>query len=649
MCFVIFCILYYHMFSMFKNLFIFLAIGFLTLSPRVCTLWAQNTSEEHIKAELLKAQELSYSNFDEAITTLTNAYLYTKEHEIPLLTAEVLYTAGWIYYVKGMYDESLTHFVEGRNLFREQGDYTGEGKALMGNGLVIQALDRHKEAIAIFSEVMKIYDAHQLEEKKAAVFINLSISYIEQREFDKASEVLEEARKLAERNNLTGILHHYHNKSGEVAFQIKDFDSAIKHHQAVLDDSQEANAWEKSYAYAGLAQSHLALKNFELAEEYALEAMSFAKGSQSIWDLERNSAILSSVYAARGNSERAYEALKENQRYRDSLYDIKTTQQINVMRLEEKEIENQQLTAAMELKETELNSKRTQLIALGVFALLLVLILFLTWKNYKQKARFAEELHQKNRVIETNQATLLKRNNALSKLDEHKNKLFTIISHDLRSPISSIRQVLVLAESGLVSPEEFAKLTGDLKKQTDATLVMIDNLLKWSHSQLEGVLINPSQVDLVEIVSIVLETYSAGAELKDIHLTHTRQKDLPFILVDAGHLSVILHNLISNALKFTPSGKRIELSYEQQSAWVKLIIADEGTGMSAEKLNEIKSNQEQILSKVGTEMEIGTGLGLMVVKQFLELNDATLEIESVPGKGSTFVVCFKKAPVDPGL
>lgn len=638
--------------SMFKNLFIVLVIGFLSLSPEVCELVAQqNSEEEYIKAELLRAQELAYSNFDDAITTLTDAYLYTKDHKTPLLTAEVLYTAGWIYYVKGMYDESLTHFVEARNLFREQEDFASEGKSLMGNGLVIQALDRHKEAISIFNQVLKIYEQHQVEEKKAAAYINLSISYIEQKEFAEATRVLEEARKFAERYELTSILHHYHNKSGEIAYQTDEFDTAIQHHLAVLNDAdtKEANAWEKSYAYAGLAQAYLAKGNFRLAETNALQAMEYARGSQSIWDLERNSAILASVYEARGESQKAYESLRENQRYRDSLYNIKTAQQVNVMHLEEKELENQRLTADMELKETELQSKRIQIIALGVFALLLVLILFLTWKNYKQKGRFAEELRQKNRVIEANQATLVKRNDALSTLDEHKNKLFTIISHDLRSPISSIQQTLVLAEADLIGPEEFAKLTGDLKKQTDATLVMIDNLLQWSHSQLDGVLVNRSAIDLSETVSAILSTYEAGAAFKDIKLKHHKPEGLPRILVDAGHLSVILHNLISNALKFTAEGKKIELDYEQQADELTLKIIDEGIGMNAEKLQEIKSNQEQILSKVGTALETGTGLGLMVVKQFLELNEATFDIQSTPGKGSTFFVSFKTVPADTDL
>ncbi len=634
---------------MVKEFILLVLFSFLGQAPKVSPIWAQQSDAEYIKAEIQKAQELSYSNFNEALAKLSEAYEFTQEHESPALTAEVLYTAGWIYYVKGMYDESLTHFLDARDIFRSVEDYSGLAKSFMGNGLVIQALDRHQEAINIFNQVLKIYDDHDLDQKKGAAFINLSISYIELEEFEEAKQVLEEARLRAERYDLKGILHYYHNKSGEVAYQTGNYDKAILHHQTVLKDSIESNAWEKSYAYAGLAQTHLALGNLQLAEDYALQAMEYARGSQSIWDLERNSAILAAVYEAEAKTTKAFEALKDNLRYRDSLYNIKTTQQVNVMHLEEKELENKRLSAEVVLKETDLKSKKYQIAALGVFVVLLVLVVFLLWKNYKQRGRFAEELRQKNRVIETNQATLLKRNDALSKLDEHKNKLFTIISHDLRSPISSVQQTLKMVEEGLLSAEDSANLNKDLKKQVDATLIMIDNLLQWSHSQLDGVLVNRSKVDLVDTVSTILNTYKAGATFKDIVLNHRKQKNLPPIWVDPGHLSVILHNLISNALKFTPEGKMIELRYDQKPGGLELIIEDEGTGMSAEKLQQIKSNQEQILSKVGTALEAGTGLGLMVVKQFLELNEATLEIESLPGQGSTFSICFKIAPKDAGL
>ena len=105
-----------------------------------------------------------------------------------LMRAEVLYTAGWIYYVKGLYEDSLTHFLDALTIYREENDYGGEGKSLMGNGLVIQAIDRHREAISIFNKVLNLYDLHELEEKKASVYINLSISYIEQKNLTKLNK-----------------------------------------------------------------------------------------------------------------------------------------------------------------------------------------------------------------------------------------------------------------------------------------------------------------------------------------------------------------------------------------------------------------------------------------------------------------------------
>ena len=100
--------------------------------------------------------------------------------------------------------------------------------------------------------------------------------------------------------------------------------------------------------------------------------------------------------------------------------------------------------------------------------------------------------------------------------------------------------------------------------------------------------------------------------------------------------------MISNALKFTHKGKYIFIKYEIEEDYVNLIIIDQGTGISKGKLEELKRSQEQILSKLGTAMETGTGLGLMMVKQFLELNEAKLDITSNPEEGTEFRISFKK-------
>ena len=626
-----------------KNLIVFFFIAFNFFYGFSTNLIGQETEVDSIKAQLSEAKELVYDDFPAALKLLKSAYDSSIDLDNVLITAEVLNTSGWLYYIKGKYDESLSHYIDAQALFSENNDQVGFARTLMGEGLVLQAIDRHKEALDIFDQVLNIYKELQTPSLEGAVFINMAISYIELKEYKRAEEVLEQAYGIAEQYDLTGIMHHYYNKAGEVAFQRGHYKKAIEKHRYILNDTTQANNWEKSYAHAGLAQAYLKLGEIKRAEENALRAINYAKSSESLWDLERNTAILAQIYEAQNRSREAYNQLIINQKYRDSLYDIKTAQQVNVMQLEEKELENKRLNSEVALKETELRSTRLELVGLISFVLLLLLILFLLWKNYRQKGIYTEELRQKSKTITRNNEIILKRNIALDKLNANKDKLFTIISHDLRSPISSIQQILTMTEDEMISPQDAKALNSELKNQVNATLVMIDNLLQWSHSQLDGVLVNPVSVDLPLCVVEVLKTYQASANFKDIKIEHVEQDFVPRIQVDAGHLSVILHNLISNALKFTYSGKQISLNYQIEEDFVTLIIIDQGTGIAQEKLEQLKLSQEQILSKIGTAMETGTGLGLMMVKQFLELNEALFDVISNPGEGTEFRISFKKA------
>ena len=602
----------------------------------------QDADVNHIKQQIEDSKELAYEDFPGALKSLKLAYNSSITINDSLLTGEVLYAFGWIYYIKGKYDESLSHFLDALVIFRAIKKEVGIAKSLIGQGLVIQAIDRHKEALEVFDQVLNIYEKIESPELTGAVYINQGISYLELKDYKNAEEVLDKAFKVAQKYDLTGIKHHYYNKAGEVAFQNGNYKRALAFHQNILKDSADANSWEKSYAHAGLAQTYLKLGASNRAEKSALQSIVYAQRSESLWDLERNTAILAEVYAAQKNLKKAYTQLKINQKYRDSLYDIKTAQQVNIMQLAEKELENKRLNSEVLLKENELVQTRLQLFGLILLTGLLLLVLFLLWKNSRQKEVFTEELRHKSELIQRNHEIILKRNIALDKLNANKDKLFAIISHDLRSPILSIQQLLTMSDAKMISSKDTKYLNDELKKQVDGTLMMIDNLLQWSHSQLDGVLVNPIAVDLPSAVLNVLEIYRAAANFKDIKIEVDEPDFIPKIKVDAGHLSVILHNLISNALKFTHKGKYIFIKYEIEEDYVNLIIIDQGTGISKGKLEELKRSQEQILSKLGTAMETGTGLGLMMVKQFLELNEAKLDITSNPEEGTEFRISFKK-------
>ncbi len=316
---------------------------------------------------------------------------------------------------------------------------------------------------------------------------------------------------------------------------------------------------------------------------------------------------------------------------------------INTQQLEGEESDNLRLQTEKEVAEKQLFINRIFIAAL-VLVILFLLVLALQFRNNsRQKEKFNAELKEKNRTILEQNHIISQQNEELSDINEAKNRLFSILSHDLRSPIGSLQQLLELMKSGDFTPEEQSGLLDEMLIQVTGTSSMLQNLLHWANSQLEGDKVNFEPVDIPTKVSRVVAAYYLLAKSKNIHIIQEEPVDLPEILVDTGHVLVILHNLLSNALKYTLEEGEIKISYEVKDERVLLKILDGGLGISEEKIQEIKNFNNRMISQIGTGMETGTGIGLMLVKHFLSINRATLDIKSYQGKGSEFIVSFEKA------
>lgn len=285
-----------------------------------------------------------------------------------------------------------------------------------------------------------------------------------------------------------------------------------------------------------------------------------------------------------------------------------------------------------------------RLIILGLLIIGASFTAFFLWRLqfYKQKQFLTDKLKHQNELITTQNELISKRNKELSELDQHKNKLFSILSHDLKSPLAAIQQLLELMKSEEFSQEELTTLLDEMLLQVSATSTMLKNLLHWASSQMEGANLTIERLQLPIHVSKVIDAYGLVAKSKNIKILHHNPELIEDIYIDKAHLSIILQNVISNAIKFSPLNETINVFYKDTSDRVKLIVEDNGQGMSSERIAQIKNAKNKMISEVGTKMEIGTGLGMLVVNQFLSMNRATLDIESILGKGSRFIIGFQK-------
>lgn len=260
-----------------------------------------------------------------------------------------------------------------------------------------------------------------------------------------------------------------------------------------------------------------------------------------------------------------------------------------------------------------------------------LLLAFIGLLYYRKEQVFFEK------GLQESQLKLEKKNSELEESNTTKEKLFSIIAHDLRSPIAQLRNTLDLLNKQLVSPEEFNKLVEHISLNVKQLQGGLDNLLKWSNSQLQGIEVNPEKVDFTKISKQIISMMQAEIENKSIQLNI--QSEGGPIWADPDHLQLVLRNLLSNAVKYSYKGGAITIHHYTRNHEVMISIADEGDGMDKAFREHIFS-AANIISKRGTLNEKGTGLGLKLCKEFVEKNNGRIWVEENTPKGSIFFVSF---------
>ncbi len=220
-----------------------------------------------------------------------------------------------------------------------------------------------------------------------------------------------------------------------------------------------------------------------------------------------------------------------------------------------------------------------------------------------------------------------------------KDKVFSIISHDLRGPISTNKSIvdLVVNEFDKISKEEIYKLMDSYKPTADATYFLLENLLSWSRSQMGKISYNPGLNPVNSIVQENMELYSSHAKLKGIRLINKVQPDL-IGYFDKTMLDIVIRNLISNALKFTSDKGEVKIKSSIGGNFIYLSVSDTGVGIPKSQLKNIFGDLDSNkITSAGTNNEKGAGLGLVLCKEFVELNGGEIQVISREGEGSTFM------------
>lgn len=260
-------------------------------------------------------------------------------------------------------------------------------------------------------------------------------------------------------------------------------------------------------------------------------------------------------------------------------------------------------------------------------------------KNEVLQEKNQEILHQSGKIrIHTER--LKQQASQLKELNSLKNKMFSIISHDLKAPIYGLRTLFNNVREKKMSVTELKNTVPEIQNELNYVVGMMDNLLQWAKSQMQSNAVNPQKLDLNESIQEVLHLMNQQAKLKQIIIANETPESA-FSHGDKDMISLVLRNLVSNAIKFTPEKGKISVGVSEHDSFVEVYVKDSGTGISPEAMKKINSND--FYTTKGTASESGTGLGLMLCKEFLARNGSQLHIESRPGGGSIFSFSLLKS------
>lgn len=437
-------------------------------------------------------------------------------------------------------------------------------------------------------------------------------------------------RKIHDRANEAASL----NAVGELYLGMKNYDRALANHVAALAIRRalkDKDAVAESYNNIGVLYHHQknykrAIANLQLGLKAALESHS------QIQEL-RSYEYLGLGYNEVGDYKKALEYKSLFVALNELLLNDKNEQKLverqNRYVIDKKETQIDELEVDKEKKTKEIQEQKQFRNILIVFIALILVIVALIFYLYIQKQRSNKVLKEANDKVQL-------QNIELQNLNATKDKFFSIISHDLKGPLNSLTSFsgLLINHTESLSKEEIQMLAKDLDKSIKNLFALLENLLEWSRSQTGNIEFKPEGFDMVSLLEENQELLNAQAGHKKIKIV-SETADPVFVVAHRNSVNTVVRNLISNAIKFTPEGGTVTLRSHKSKKDLIVSIADTGVGMTKEIISKLFRIETKHSTK-GTANEKGTGLGLILCKDFIEKNGGQILVESEAGKGSVF-------------
>ena len=616
-------------------LLIFSALANLVKAQNIDSLKAVLTKTKYPEQRSIILKKLAWVNrnvnLKVALDYAHEALELSKKTNNRKLEAEVMRIIG-VMYLHFVYHSEGLDWTQRALLISQEIDFD-EGVAFCYDSFGVTYYYQKKYAVAqkYFEDALKIFEKINNVEGLGYTYTHLSWIYREQGKYEYAIEVVQKSLEARKKfgdirlfaNTLRDIAQIYDRKGEqETALSYMWQSIAImekvpnkpfidEHYQAI------ANIWYKNNPDSALYYAQLAYK-------YAHQRND-RRQKVNIYELYYK------IYNDRKDYEHALFYERLHYQYKDSVYsdNIDRNNASLAAKFEYQEREKV-LIAQQKQRQAEDNlqiqHQKWVIYTISFGILFLSIFSAILYRNWLEKQRL-------NKILDTQNIALAKQAAYLEEVNLFKDKLFFIISHDLRAPLGQVQSVLEILENGLLETEEFLKILPKLLQNVVITMDFLDNLLFWAKTQIQGQYVDRQYFDVCELVEKNIVLFEPSAANKEIALT-CQQEQVQTAFADKNMTNLIIRNLINNAIKFCNKNDEIKIFITENNNFLQILIADTGVGIAKENAGKLLSNKH--FSSKGTNGEKGTGLGLKLCRDFVQKNGGELWFESEVGKGSKF-------------
>jgi len=585
--------------------------------------------------------------YTQAMNYFNEGLSLAEENEYWLGMANIYNSMGLNHYDRGNFSEAVAHYLQALEIKERHLSENEQSKTLSNLGLVFSDMDEYEQALNFHNRALEIRKKLNNKLGMASSLANIGLIYKKKGDLEEALEsftsTLEIGKEL--KNNQLASVSHFN--LGEILLSQGDYEGSLFHFEAALEvDTEMEDKAGISDDLLGIGEVKAKLGNLAEARKSIQRSLDLSMESGIKSNIAKSHLLLSEIFEKEKNSREALYHFKLHTAYKDSVLNLESEKQIQEIaakyEFDKKEAAMRQEQREVDLENEKLMEKRLR-IGFSIILVILLIAFFIALRSIRYQVKAKTLVTQQKNSLEALNKKILQQKKEIEQVakklfevNKTKDKLFSIVGHDLKSPINSLKGLMQYVVDEKLSQDEFLLVSTQLRNEVEHVHFTLINLLHWAKSQMKGIVTDTEKVSVNRILQENINLYKPVSETKQIQIEDHLIPETN-CLADREQCNLIIRNLLNNALKFTNRGGKITVCSKKinDTHW-EISIQDNGIGMDKQTVSKLFQPVIRGKQKYGTAGEKGTGLGLQLTKDFILKNGGDIQVTSEPGKGSTF-------------